>query len=203
MTLWRRDEAVLEISNAVPIGYISIASRLVALCNPNIISSFHVHTSTSCDVLLHAGWQQVFNTAQVTMEVALGVIGVASFAIQLTDSIQKLIHLLGLIQDAPQDLQTVLSDLRILFQILNDITIHHQEHAANGAIEAASGLLLGKVTSFTALITKHESGFRSNSRGIRKWTAFKFASKSKTWEDFRTSLNDTKITLMLACQAGS
>ena len=137
------------------------------------------------------------------MDVALGVIGVVSFAIQLTDSIQKLIQLLGLIQDASQDLQTVLSDLRILSQILNDITIHHQESATDGAIEAASGLLLGKVTSFTALITKHESGFRSNSRGIRKWSAFKFAFRSKAWEDFRNSLNETKITLMLACQAGS
>ena len=126
------------------------------------------------------------------MEVAFGVIGVT---IQLADSLKRLIDLLESIQQAPDDFETLLTDLRLLFRLL-DKNEHHSKYADENMRDALS-FLLKKVVAFMTLMNKYEPGLHSNNQRSRKWSAVKVAFRSKSFEKLRVSIMNIKMTLML------
>lgn len=129
---------------------------------------------------------------------ATSVIGIVSLAIQLTESIIELSDFLGSIQEAPDDVQTILTDLRILSMVLDDIKLHHTSYESNEVTAIALESLRQKITAFISLVTRYEPGCKSNSRRLRKWSAVKAAFKSNKFDKFRRSLSETKSTVQIA-----
>lgn len=127
------------------------------------------------------------------MEVAFGVISVT---IQLADSLKRLIDLLESVQQAPDDFETLLTDLRLLFKLL-DKNERHSKYADENMRDALS-FLLKKVVAFMTLVNRYEPGLHSNTQRSRKWSAVKVAFRSKTFEKLRVSIMNIKMTLMLA-----
>lgn len=127
------------------------------------------------------------------MDVTLGVVGIS---IQLASSVKKLIDLLDSIQQAPDEIEILLTDLRLLSTILNEI--ENQSRFNNETIIATLNFLFKKITTFTALISKYEPGLHSNHQVSRKWNAVKAAFQNKTFKKLRNSITDTRITLTLA-----
>ena len=129
---------------------------------------------------------------------AASVIGIVSLAIQLTDSIAKLSDFLGSIQEAPDNVKVILTDLELLSIILTDIQLHENKYTLNPSVKIVLASLEHKVAAFTALVKQHEPSSKSSSRRIRKWTSVKAAFQDKKFKNFQQSLNDTKTTLILA-----
>lgn len=129
---------------------------------------------------------------------AASVIGIVSLAIQLTDSIAKLSDFLGSIQEAPNNIKVILTDLDLLSTILSDIQLHENKYAPNASVKSALASLEHKVAAFMALVKQYEPSSKSSSRRMRKWTSVKAAFKDKKVKAFQQSLNDSKTTLMLA-----
>lgn len=125
-------------------------------------------------------------------------IAIVSLAIQLADSIAKLSDFLESIQEAPDKIKSILTDLHVLSLILHDIRDHQNKYGSNASVVTALGSLELRVTAFMALIRQYEPSFESSRRRIRKWTAVKAAFKEKKLKDFQLSLNNTKITLSLS-----
>lgn len=65
------------------------------------------------------------------MECAASGIAVASITIQLADSIKKLIEFWDSVQNAPNNIRTVLQDLELLTSVLEDIHRAEVEHGAD------------------------------------------------------------------------
>lgn len=129
---------------------------------------------------------------------AASVIGIVSLAIQLTDSVAKLSDFLASIQEAPDSIKVILRDLDLLSTILSDIQLHENKYAPNASVKNVLASLELKVATFMALIKRYEPDLKSSSRRIRKWTSVKAAFKDKKFKGFQESLNETKITLILA-----
>jgi hypothetical protein len=131
---------------------------------------------------------------------AAGASGIAVFsiAIQLTDSLIKLSDFIETIQEAPEDVKFILSDLRLLSLILDEVQL--QPVNANSNDKTVLNSLQRQIASFTALANRYTPGLNSESRRIRKWTAIKVASKRGKFKKYWELLNNTKITLILALQ---
>ncbi|MCJ1234386.1 hypothetical protein MMC14_002347, partial [Varicellaria rhodocarpa] len=58
-----------------------------------------------------------------------------------------------------------------------------------------------RIAKLEQLVKKMESGFASKSSAVRRWTAFKKVLDKDKIEEFRGSMRDTKIDLLLLNQA--
>lgn len=129
------------------------------------------------------------------------VIAVVSIALQLADSIKRFSEFIGSIQEAPEEIESFLSDLQILSSVLDDIQLHPSAYNVNPSTEAILKNLHRKISLSMTLANRYELGLGSGSRRIRKWNALKVALKSEKLNKLRDSLNDTKITLIIALQS--
>ena len=127
-------------------------------------------------------------------------IAVVSIAIQLAESIKRLSDFVGSIQEAPKDIESILFELQMLSGTLDDIRLHSSVYNANSNTEFVLEKLERKITAFLNLANQYKPGLDSKSRRTRKWNALKIAFKSDKFKKIRESLNETKITLILARQ---
>ena len=80
---------------------------------------------------------------------AAGVIAVASVAIQLADSVRQIYEFWESVQDAPENIRHIASDLRLLANVLNDTaTCEERYGASETATELLSNCKHGKQTTF-------------------------------------------------------
>lgn len=134
------------------------------------------------------------------LSVGASAIAVVSIAIQLTDSLIKFSDFIESIKEAPEDVESILSELRFLSLILEDVQLPHSPLNANPSATVVLDSLRGKITSFTVLANRYRPGLNSDCRRMRKWNAIKVVSKREKFKKYRESLNETKITLILALQ---
>lgn len=125
---------------------------------------------------------------------------VVSIAIQLAESIKTFSEFIGSIREAPADIESILSELQILSSTLNDIQPYRSQCNANSTLKDVLENLQRKISAFMTLVNQYKPGLDSTSRRIRKWNAVKIAFNSKKFKKLRESLNETKITLILARQ---
>lgn len=125
-------------------------------------------------------------------------IAVVSIAIQLAESIKTFSDFIGSIQEAPEDIQSILSELHDLSLTLNNIHLHHSMSNINSSAQTVLKNLQRKITAFMTLANKYKPGLDSKSRRRRKWNAIKVVFKHEKFKKLRESLNETKITLSLA-----
>jgi hypothetical protein len=135
------------------------------------------------------------------LSAAASGIAVVSIAIQVTDSIKKCSDFIESIREAPEDIESSLSELQILFSLLKDTRLRNPILDTNSSAKILLDSLEQKITIFTALANRYKLGLNSQSRRTRKWSAIKVASKRGKFNKYRESLNDSKSSLILALQA--
>jgi hypothetical protein len=133
------------------------------------------------------------------LSVGASAIAVVSIAIQLSDSIKKFSDFIDSAKEAPENVESILSELRFLSSILEDIRLQ-QSSPLNTNTSAANRLtdLQQKITTFAALANRYRPSLNSKDRRIQKWTAMKVAFKSEKFKKFSDSLNQEKLNLILA-----
>ena len=131
---------------------------------------------------------------------AAGVISVASLAIQLGGGLKKLCDFWGAMEDAPEDLQFMVADMRLFSKVLADIALESQHLEFDDTVAAVLTTCTTKVEHLLATLDKIEPGSHSKSSRIRVWTAFKATLKAEKIEKFQETLESIQKTLLLALQ---
>lgn len=131
------------------------------------------------------------------LSAAANVITVASLAVQLSESIKKLIEFWTSIKNAPDDIHAITTDLQILSSILTRIALEAQRSRPDPSLIAALSSCFEKIKKLKIIVDDLESGFRSSSPSVRRWNTLKTLFKSDRLKDFQDSLERTKSSLML------
>lgn len=127
-------------------------------------------------------------------------LAVPSLALQLLDKVKELHDFWGSLKDAPDDIRTVVRDLKSLTEVLDQIREDETQHMPNKTMRDLLDDCRQKVNSWEVMVKPLEQGFKSKSRPVRKWSSFKAVSQDEKFKKFCESLQETKITLILAQQ---
>ena len=134
------------------------------------------------------------------MEVVGGVIGVASLAIQLGDSLKKLCDFWSAVEGAPEEVGFMMADMRLLSNVLAEIASESQHLEFDATMAAILISCTTKVGHLLTILDEINPGLTSKSSRIRSWTAFKATLKAEKIKKFRETLEHVKSTLLLAQQ---
>ena len=127
---------------------------------------------------------------------------VVSLAGQLAQSTIKLYDFWESVKNAPGEVDAILIDLKLLAAVLKDITGNQlQQDSGNAIVITALDNCKSKINHLQTIVTEFDAGFQSDSKRIRKWSAFKAVRKKEKLHAFRTSLGETKSTLTIAQQS--
>jgi len=125
------------------------------------------------------------------------VIAFVSLAVQLADSIKKLSDFWSSIQEAPQEISALVSDLRLISAVLQEIRNDVRDSAPDSTSMQALRGCESLVGGLNALVDDLAPGFTSESRRVRKWTALKAFRRSEKIRKFHGDLANMKSTLNL------
>lgn len=126
---------------------------------------------------------------------------VVSIAIQLTESLKKFADFINTVKEAPEDLESDLSELAMLSSILTEIRLQQSSSSnANSSVETCLNNLQQNIISFAALANRYRPHLSSQNSRTQKWGAFKTAVKSEKFNKYRESLSKEKLNLILALQ---
>lgn len=131
------------------------------------------------------------------LSAAANIITVTSIAVQLTESIKKILEFWISIRNAPDDIHAITTDLQILSSVLSRIAFEAQRLRPDPSMIAALNSCSGKIKKLRNIVDELDSGFRSTNTSIRRWSALKTVFKSERLKTFQDSLERTKTTLML------
>ena len=137
------------------------------------------------------------------MDGAASVIAVISIAIQLQDSLKKLHDFWQSVQDAPQDIQTIVNDLALLCDILEHIRVAFDADGSQPGPVVERVLLAcnENVKPLDAIVHDLQLDFGSSRRVVRKWAAVKTQWKWEKVKKLPASIDRMKSTLMLVLQS--
>lgn len=127
-------------------------------------------------------------------------LAVPSIALQLIDKIKEVHDFWSSLKDAPDDIRTIVRDLKSLSDVLEYIRDDVTQHGPDQTIGDLLDHCEQKVNSWKKMVEHLEQGLRSSSRRARSWSSFRTVLRDKQFKKFYESLQDTKITLLLAQQ---
>ena len=126
---------------------------------------------------------------------------VVSIAIQLTDSLKKFADFIDSVREAPEDVESDLSELRMLSSMLEEIRLQQSSSSnANSSVETCLTNLQQNIISFAALANRYRPNISSQNSRIQRWSAIRTAFKSEKSNKYRELLSKEKLNLMLALQ---
>ena len=131
------------------------------------------------------------------LSAAASVIAVTSLAFNLAESTKKLFEFWDSIQNAPEEVNDITSDLESLRNLLEQIGHEAQHQPPNHLIESALRLCSRKIDTVRSLTADIESGFTSSRIYTRKWSALQAVLSRKKLEKVQSSLERMKATLIL------
>ena len=131
------------------------------------------------------------------LSAAASVMAVTSLAFQLAHSTNKLFNFWKSIQDAPEDVRKIKSDLEFLTKVLEHIAREAQQQSPDPLMESALRLCSDKIDAIMSLTLDIEPDFASRKLLIRKWGAFRLIMKRDKFKQLRKSLDRMKETLMM------
>ena len=106
---------------------------------------------------------------------ASGVFAAVSIAIQLGESIKKIVELGKAIKDAPTHIRALFQDLEVLAAVLSQIQQLNKHVAFDNVTEKALQNCQIKILTLQNAIHQAQLNVKSKSRLRRKWGAFSFA----------------------------
>ena len=137
------------------------------------------------------------------LSAAASGIAVASIAIQLAESFEKLCDFWKSVQNAPENIRAISIDLELLSSVLTQLA-HETQHIEPDATLVA--VLKGcdiRLKTLTTILHHMEPNFASRKTRVRKWTALKAVMKQGELMKFQEALDSLKGTLLLALQGQS
>lgn len=134
------------------------------------------------------------------MEVAGGVVGIASLAIQLADSIRKLRDFWSSVKDAPSDVQANITCLGLFCDVLEVIASDPSGIENDVLLEKTLSLCREYVGQLDTILQETRRGFASGKRSVRTWAAIRVVLNGDKIKKFHSILNMLKETLMLVQQ---
>lgn len=84
---------------------------------------------------------------------------VISLAIQLADGVKKLCDFWNSVKDAPEDIQGVIADLRLLLIVLTEMAVEDQHVESDSALAAVLKACNDKIHRLADLTNDLEPGF--------------------------------------------
>ena len=127
---------------------------------------------------------------------------VVSLAGQVAVGVKNLYSFWSSIKDAPNDIQSLSKELKLLLTILQNIEEGEQCYGPDAATTDVLGSCRAQVNSLTAITEGLERGFTTRSSSRRKWGVLKAVFKRDMIQKFQDILRDTKVTLLLAQNNG-
>ena len=130
------------------------------------------------------------------------IVSVVSLAFQIGASIQKLCDFWEVVEDGPRAVRTILTDLHVVSNVLEDIRcdanlLKPHSRALYACLTALDGC--GEsVEVLGAIVNDLQPGFSCQKGTTKKFTALKIAWKADKIRRFQESLRDMKTTLTLA-----
>ena len=133
---------------------------------------------------------------------AASAFAVASLAGQLVSGFKALYLFWGSIQDAPDDIQAISRELKLLQTVVQDIHNIEKRYGPDRTTIDILESCLTQIYSLTAITEKLERGFRTSTSSRRKWGALKAVLKGNNIKKFQDILRDTKTTLLIVQCSG-
>ena len=132
------------------------------------------------------------------------MIAVISLTIQLGEKTKKLCDFWKAVKGAPHEIEQIVSDLSIITSLTDIIrqeaeSPRPQAQLLNINLKALDQCL-GSITELQNLILKYQPGISSANRRTQTWSACKMSWNAEKIRGFRETLQDAKLTLMLARQ---
>ena len=131
------------------------------------------------------------------LSVAASVIAVSSLALQLAENARKLFDFWDSLQNAPEEIRDIKSDLDNLGKVLEQIAQEAQQQSPCPSTQSALRLCSGKINTITSITNEFEPGFACSKRRIRKWSPLKAVFRREKIEKVQKSLDRIKATLVL------
>lgn len=132
---------------------------------------------------------------------AASVIAVASIAVQLADSVKKLYDFWDSVKHGPQVVQTIKKDLRTLEAVLDEVAFEdHQGLYSTRATRLALETCRAHVESLENIVSPLQLNLTLGGRRSRHWVGLKAAFREDRMTKFRHTLQEAKVTLVLARQ---
>ncbi len=131
------------------------------------------------------------------LSAAASLMAVTSLAFQLAHTTKQLFEFWESIQDAPEDIRKIKSDLEFLTKVLEYIAREARQQSPDHLMESALRLCSDKIDTIMSLTLALEPNFASGKLVVRKWGAFRLVLKRDKFKQLRKSLDRMKDTLMM------
>ncbi len=131
------------------------------------------------------------------LSAAASVMAVTSLAFQVAHTTKQLLEFWESIQDAPEDIRKIKSDLEFLTKVLEHIAREVRQQSPDPLMESALRLCSDKIDTIMSLTLTLEPHFASEKLVICKWGAFRLVLKRDKFKQLRKSLDRMKETLMM------
>ena len=138
------------------------------------------------------------------MDVASGVVGIVSLAVQLGDSIKRFCDFVESVRDAPQELLALQKKLYVVKTLLHDV--RNEKVSVDTGSETVANALLECDQSLQSLLeiaSTFASGLTSQSKSSRTWSALKAVQKSKKTKRLLNKLHHAISILQFAYDVAS
>ena len=120
--------------------------------------------------------------------------------LQLVQIIQKLHGFWVSVQDAPDEIQSIVIDLKLLANTLSEIAAEAQHVEVSVTMVEAIENCAAKIEALNSIVNEIESDFASASITIKRLAAFKSVVKGSRIKRFTGTLENLKSTLVLVQQ---
>jgi hypothetical protein len=128
---------------------------------------------------------------------ASGVFAAVSIAVQLAESIKKIVEFGKAVKDAPTHIRTLFYDLEVLDAVFTRIGQLNNHVAIDNVAEKALQSCQIKLLKLQKAIDQAQLNIKSKSRFRRNWGAFKFALNEAEIQYIQISIEEAKSTLQL------
>lgn len=131
--------------------------------------------------------------------VVAGGVGIAGFAAQIISSVQQIQDFWSSIRDAPADIKSLLDELTLLSEMLDDIDIDEQTMRGQVVATKAARYCQTAAKSIDAVVRDLADGLQMT-KGRKQWAAVKAVLKEKRMARSLQQLERAKAMLILAYQ---
>lgn len=128
---------------------------------------------------------------------ASSVFAVVSIAIQLAESIKKLVEFGKAVQDAPASICALFHDLEVLAAVISQIQQINGNTVFDNVSEKALQNCHQKISKLQNTIHQAQLSLKSKSSTRRKWGAFNITLKKDEIQSLQRSIEEAKSTLQL------
>jgi hypothetical protein len=128
---------------------------------------------------------------------ASGVFAAVSIAIQLGESVKKIVEFGKAVQDAPVHVSALFNDLEVLAAVISQIQQLSGHIAFHNVNEKALLNCQEKLLALQKIVDNARLNLKSNSLVRQKWSAFKIVLKKNEILSIQKSIEEAKLTLQL------